>query len=618
MASKLIDRKIAVVLIADVVGYSNHMENNEDATLANYTECEKIFKSLFKKYKGSIFNTAGDSVLVEFDSAVNALNCAVEFQNKIKKRNGSANTDVKLQFRLGINMGDVIKKEGNLLGDGVNIAARLEALAQPGGISISKSIYDFVISKTEAAFNDLGMQKVKQNEFHAYDVLLDNSHKRTLKPTQRSIPPILLALPVVLITLALGYFFISTIQDSKTTIVTEDISSKPKILVLPIKASGTSEKQKGLVRGITESMISTLAQYNGIIVLTSGTSFFADENNISESVIKDDYNVDYLIRGTLQLLGDDARINLQISDLNKSVVSMSKKKDFKFSNLFKIQDQLSNEILNELQINFGIGAGMGGWSENYRNIEEFTQFLNWRNEWRKFTKTSYLKSNEMLSDMKKTLAPDNGALHMMDSWQLMQKVILKLSTDKETDLKKIESALRKATEYGSNMSGSYSSRAYIGKLLLGRSCEESTKDIDKALELEPNSGNTLQVAAAVYAQCSNFEKAISAANSSLEITPNDTNWMITGQLASYYFQVDEIELLTKLIGDNINAQDMDGRVLAYFSLIENRKGNQELAKKYLSRAIENGLTKGRLETNLVDEKLRERTIKELATIGDLK
>ena len=94
--------------------------------------------------------------------------------------------------------------------------------------------------------------------------------------------------------------------------------------------------------------------------------------------------------------------------------------------------------------------------------------------------------------------------------------------------------------------------------------------------------------------------------------------MITGQLASYYFQVDEIELLTQLIGDNINAQDMDGRVLAYFSLIENRNGNQEMAKKYLSRAIENGLTKGRLETNIVDEKLRERTIKELSTIGDLK
>ena len=128
-----------------------------------------------------------------------------------------------------------------------------------------------------------------------------------------------------------------------------------------------------------------------------------------------------------------------------------KKKDFKFSNLFKVQDQLSNEILNELQINFGVGAGMRGWSENYRIIEEFTQFLNWRDEWRKFTKTSNLKSKEMLSDMKKTLAPENAAFHMMDSWQLMQKVILKLSTDKETDLKKID-RLCKINRSGSKVS----------------------------------------------------------------------------------------------------------------------------------------------------------------------
>ncbi len=618
MKSSTINRKIAVVLVADVVGYSKHMEKNEEATLISYSECEKIFKSLFKKYNGSIFNTAGDSVLVEFESAVNALSCAVDFQNKIKKRNKSIGVEVQLQFRLGINMGDVIKKEGNLLGEGVNIATRLEALAQQGGISISKSVYDLVVSKTKLSFNDLGMQRVKQNQFYAYDVLLDGSHKRSPKQVRKNKFYKILAFPIILIVFTLSYLFLLNDNNNRSIDINDKISSKPKILVLPIKASGASEKQNGLVRGITESMISTLAQYNGITVLTSGTSFFADENNISESVIKEDYGVDFLIRGTLQLLGDNARINLQISDLNKSAVSMSKKKDFKFSELFKVQDQLSNEILNELQINFGTGAGMAGWAENYENIEEFTQFLNWRNEWRKFTKTSYLKSNEMLSNMKKTLAQDNSFLHMMDSWQLMQKVILKLSINKDSDLKKIKTALQKAIEYGPNVSGSFSSRAYIGKLLLGRSCEESIKDIDKALELEPNSGNTLQVAAAVYAQCSNFDKAISAANSSLEITPNDTNWMITGQLASYYFQIDKIELLSKLIGDNINAIDMDGRVLAYFSLIESRKGNKDLAKKYLSRAIKNGLTKARLEANLVDQKFLNSTIEELSTIIDLK
>ena len=115
------------------------------------------------------------------------LECGVAFQNDIKKRNESDKTEVKLEFRIGINMGDVVKKEGNLFGDGVNIAARLEALAQPNGISISKSVYDLVVPKTKMTFNDLGVQKVKQNEFHAFDILLDPSQKRTLKVEQNMI-----------------------------------------------------------------------------------------------------------------------------------------------------------------------------------------------------------------------------------------------------------------------------------------------------------------------------------------------------------------------------------------------------------------------------------------------
>ena len=127
-----------------------------------------------------MFNTGGDSFLAEFPSAVSAVECAVEFQKAIKERNSSEEASVKLQFRIGINSGDVIKEKDNLLGDGVNIAARLEALAQSGGITISKVIYDFVKGKTQYEFNDLGLQKVKLNEFHAFDLLISPEQKRKL------------------------------------------------------------------------------------------------------------------------------------------------------------------------------------------------------------------------------------------------------------------------------------------------------------------------------------------------------------------------------------------------------------------------------------------------------
>ena len=150
-----IDRKIAVIFATDVVGYSKHMEANESETVKNLRACEKLLREAFDKHKGRLFNTGGDSFLAEFPSAVSAVECAVEFQEAIKQRNASDNSTVKLEFRIGINSGDVIKEKENLLGDGVNIAARLEALAQPNGITISKVIYDFVKDKTPVSYTHL-------------------------------------------------------------------------------------------------------------------------------------------------------------------------------------------------------------------------------------------------------------------------------------------------------------------------------------------------------------------------------------------------------------------------------------------------------------------------------
>ena len=138
MSAEEIERKVAVIFATDVVSYSKHVEIDESNTLKNLRSCEKILMELFAKHKGRLFNTGGDSFLAEFPSAVSAVECAVEFQQSITKRNSLSDTSVKLEFRIGINSGDVIIEKGNLMGDGVNIAARLEALAQTSGISISK------------------------------------------------------------------------------------------------------------------------------------------------------------------------------------------------------------------------------------------------------------------------------------------------------------------------------------------------------------------------------------------------------------------------------------------------------------------------------------------------
>jgi adenylate cyclase len=151
------------------------MEKNEDVTLKSLRACRDILDRLFEEHGGRIFNTAGDSVLAEFQSAVSAVICATEFQKLIKQRHLSTSEESQMRSRIGLNMGDVIVEGTNLYGDGVNVAARLETLSQPGGVSLSKTIHDFASQKVELVFADLGSQKVKNTVLHAYDTILSTA-----------------------------------------------------------------------------------------------------------------------------------------------------------------------------------------------------------------------------------------------------------------------------------------------------------------------------------------------------------------------------------------------------------------------------------------------------------
>ena len=613
-----IDRKIAVILVADVVGYSKHMERDENATLKAYAECEKLLKTCLKKYKGSIFNTAGDSALAEFPSAVNAVECGVAFQNEIKKRNESDKTEAKLEFRIGINMGDVVKKEGNLFGDGVNIAARLEALAQPNGISISKSVYDFVVPKTKMTFNDLGVQKVKQNEFHAFDILLDPSQKRTLKTKSNSMLPILGAIASVVF-LAVGFMYFYNSGKNEKQVTTLETSSKPILLIMPIETSGLTDDQKGFARGITESMISTLSSYQAIKVLSSSTSFHAQKTEMLDNAIREDYGVDYLIRGSMQVMGNNARLNLAITDLKAAKVTLSKKKDFYMEEIFKVQDELGNEILSALSIDLGVGSAQGSfWAKRYRTMEDFTKYLNWRNEWRKFTKKGYLNSLRIFEELKASYPEETTHVLILEAWQLYQKLNFGLSKNKEKDLKRLKYTLDRAIEIESNSVDALAARALIGIQYLGRSCEDSMADIIKTEQLG-STVDTLTIAAGVYENCGELKKGLAATRSALELVPNDFGWFITTNLVVRLYKDGQIDEIYKLIGDDILAKDMGSWVLAIYAFLEQDKGNMENAKQYLERAKKRGLNLGRFEESLksYNEELHKKTINGLKKIGDL-
>ena len=206
MTEANIERKVAVIFAADVVDYSKHMEANENETVQSLRECGKILTGLFAQFNGRLFNTGGDSFFAEFQSAVSAVECAAAFQAQVNKLNKSSDIETKLWFRVGINSGDVILENDNLLGDGVNIASRLESLAQPGGVTISRGVYEFVNGKTDLKFNDLGAQRIKKNEFHAFDVLLESSQKRRIQTKSGSYKKLIVAAVTAAVVVSLAAY----------------------------------------------------------------------------------------------------------------------------------------------------------------------------------------------------------------------------------------------------------------------------------------------------------------------------------------------------------------------------------------------------------------------------
>jgi len=219
-------------------------------------------------------------------------------------------------------MGDVVKEGDNLLGDGVNIAARLEALAQPGGITISKNVYDLVANKTKYEFNDLGIQKVKQNQFHAYDLLLDPSQKRKLK-TQSSKTKIIAMIGGAIAAIFIGLFF-SGVLDTEKKLNVENLKASipenPSIIVMPFKNVSNNAEYTYLSKSIVENIISVINGSPQLFVLSSETSLNEINKNLNIQEIAAKNKVRYVLTGSYQVLGKKIRITSQLTTLLKKIL----------------------------------------------------------------------------------------------------------------------------------------------------------------------------------------------------------------------------------------------------------------------------------------------------------
>src|SRR5262245_59944594 len=318
MAENPVQRRLAAILAADVVGYSRLMGQDEAGTLSVLKARRKeVLEPVVARHRGRIFKVTGDGVLIEFGSAVNAVQCAVDLQQGMAAANAGLPEDRHILWRIGVNLGDVVIEGSDLYGDGVNVAARLEAVADPGGICISRNVHDEVRSRLRLAFDDLGEQQFKNisSSVRVYRVSWEASPEH-FGPKQRSQQP---ALP-----------------------------DRASIAVLPFANLSSDPEQVFFAHGLAEDLITDLSKVPGLLVVARNSSFAYQDRPVDVRSIARDLGVRYIIEGSVRRAAVRIRINAQLVDASTGSHIWAERFDQDLADVFVVQDEVVGKIVSAL------------------------------------------------------------------------------------------------------------------------------------------------------------------------------------------------------------------------------------------------------------------------------
>jgi len=584
MPDKKINRKIAVIFATDVVGYSKHMEANESETILNLRECEAILTGLFSKYEGRLFNTGGDSFLAEFPSAVSAVECAVEFQNAINKRNSTNDPSVKLDFRIGINSGDVVIENENLLGDGVNIAARLEALSQTGGVTISKSIHDFVKGKTKFEFNDVGLQKVKQNEFHAFDLILSEDQRRRLKNKNTFRKSFLVLLIALISGLPLSvWWIVNQISETEADGVVYEIPSVPSIAVLPFKSLYETNGPDYLAEGLTQNLTNQLSKSNDLFVITYSSSKIAAEVSDINAIAKS-LGVRFILQGSVQRSGNDIRVNVEMRDTIEDSTLITNQFDGKIDDLFTFQDKIAEDIFSNFKVKLTANL-VGNNAAQFSSYEQMQKVLEFRDNFLQFSKTGYSKAKKLAQEINAEY-PESGQAKIVLAWISFQEVMMGLTNDRQKSIQEGAQYAEQAQEI-LNDGMSLIVGAWMD-LFAGNPSEEARAKAAKAIELD-QSGDVISGAANILLLTGDPLAAKELFKRAMKISPFHPVWY-ANRLSEAHIMLQEYdeahaileELVSKSQEDGVNLREKS-RALVALSFVESRMNKSDTARSRIKQ-----------------------------------
>jgi adenylate cyclase len=524
LATERVERRLSAILAADVVGYSRLMGTDEEGTLARLNAHRReLLDPKIAEHRGRIVKHAGDGMLVEFASVVEALRGAVKIQRGMADRNAAVPPDKRIEFRMGINVGDIVINHADIFGDGVNVAARLESIAEPGGICVSGRVREDAEGKLDLTFEDLGEQKLKNipRPVRVFRVRLKAAGPTALPAwtrrwALRGAAGIMAALALA----AVATF--ALLREQPTTLQRADgskpvaVSALPTVAVLPFANQTGDEAQEYFADGVTDEVINALGRFNTLRVLGRNAVARFKKRPPSQDEIASELGASYLVAGTVSRSGPRVRIAAQLAEARGGTVMWSDRYDGDLSDVFAFQDAIARQIAGTLAANIAVVEGRRALSQPNPNPSAFD--LAWRARASGYasSRTANRRFRELITEAIER-DPNYAGAHAMLADALYSQAILGWTEFPDRELSRASDEARKAIALAPNQADGY--RA-LGRVHLVRGeYDEAQNALRRAIEINPSDATALAAWGTVQSYSGDVAGGIETLQLALKLDP---------------------------------------------------------------------------------------------------
>ena len=541
MVKNATKRKLTAILSADVKGYSKLMGEDDESTVATITNYRKIIAELIQNHHGRVVDTPGDNILAEFESTLNAVNSAIEIQNALETENSKQPVNRRMDFRIGINLGDVLHKDHRIYGDGVNVAARIESLADPGGICISRGVFDQVKQKVRQGFEYLGEHTVKNipEPVRIYRILLSPEDEGKVIEASSAKPstikkPYAVAISVLLLCGAAMLWMVYPkapgIDPASREAMEFPLPDKPSIAVLPFDNMSGDPEQDYFGDGLTEEIITALSKVPKVFVIARNSVFTYKGKPVKVKQVSEELGVRYVLEGSVRKDRDKFRIAAQLIDAISGHHLWAERYDRKLEDIFVVQDELTKRIITAMQVELTEGEQARAASQGTTNLEAYLKYLQARSRLNQLN----IESNDLgrqLAEEAIELDPQFPmAYRALATAHLMDVLFGTSKSPKESIASRIK-LLKKAIELDGSFGEAYGALGFTYSII-GKH-DKAIESAEQGVAFEPNSAETHLMLGHTFRFADKPEKAIPEYEKAIRLNPIPPAVYYTGLGMSY-------------------------------------------------------------------------------------